>query len=161
MDIAMPGMNGLEATAQIVRDFPQVKVVILSMNATEEHIMQALRMGASGYILKDAEPSELERAILSVCNGETYLSPVVGTRLAEYVRRLGSRTAPSDRLTPRQREVLQLIAEGWTTKEIAHELKISVKTAETHRTQLMDNLDIHEVAGLVRYAIRTGLISSD
>lgn len=161
MDVAMRGMNGLDATAAIKAQFPEVKVIVLSMNATEEHVLRALRVGASGYLLKDADPGELERALQAVLRGDTYLSPVVSTRISEYVRRVGAETGPLERLTGRQREVLQLIAEGKSTKEIAKQLDISVKTADTHRTQLMRQLDIHDVAGLVRFAIREGVVSPD
>lgn len=161
MDVAMRGMNGLDATAAIKAQFPEVKVIVLSMNATEEHVLRALRLGASGYLLKDADPGELERAIHAVLEGDTYLSPVVSTHISEYVRRVGAEAGPLERLTARQREVLQLIAEGKSTKEIAKQLEISVKTADTHRTQLMRQLDIHDVAGLVRFAIREGLVSPD
>jgi DNA-binding NarL/FixJ family response regulator len=169
MDIGMAGMNGLEATARITRDYPKVRVIILSMHATEEYVLQALRAGAAGYLLKDAGLGELELAIKSVSRGETYLSPAVSKHVIdEYVRSTGagSRRAdgdstPFDRLTPRQREILQLIAEGHTMHDIARILTISLKTVETHRAQLMDRLDIHDVPGLVRYAIRMGLVSSD
>jgi DNA-binding NarL/FixJ family response regulator len=167
MDIAMPGLNGLEAASRIVRDQPETRVIVLSMHATEEYVLQALRAGAAGYILKDAATVELELAIRSVVRGETYLSPAVSKHVVEgYVRRVGEQTPPAvagplERLTPRQREILQLIAEGYTTKEIASRLDLSVKTVETHRTQLMQRLGIHDVAGLVRYAIKSGLVSSD
>jgi DNA-binding NarL/FixJ family response regulator len=168
MDIGMAGMNGLEATARITRDFPGTRVIILSMHATEEYVLQALRAGAAGYLLKDAGLGELELAIRSVSRGETYLSPAVSKHVIdEYVRSTGSSrradtdTTPFDRLTPRQREILQLIAEGHTMHDIARILTISLKTVETHRAQLMDRLDIHDVPGLVRYAIRMGLVSTD
>jgi DNA-binding NarL/FixJ family response regulator len=144
-------------------------VIILSMHANEEYVLQALKAGASGYLLKDAFTNELEMAIQAVSRGETYLSPPVSKHvIAGYMRRIGGQDLEEDkpltmldRLTPRQREILQLIAEGYTTQEIAQKLSISVKTAETHRTQLMDRLDIHDIAGLVRYAIRVGLVSLD
>ncbi|MFQ5595115.1 MAG: response regulator [Anaerolineae bacterium] len=159
MDIAMPGLNGLDATAHVAKAFPHVRVIILSMHANEEYVWQALRAGAAGYLLKDADISELEVAVRSVARGETYLTPPVSKQIiADYVRRVGGEPVPSEQLTPRQREVLQLIAEGHTTREIAQTLGVSVKTVETHRRQLMDRLDIHEVAGLVRHAIRIGLI---
>lgn len=159
MDIAMPIMNGLQATAQITKDFPQVHVIILSMYANEEYAYQALRAGAAGYVLKDSGTSELELAIQAIARGETYLSPTVSKYVvADYVRRTSSEPNPLEQLTPRQREVLQLIAEGKSTKEIADELYISTKTIETHRVQLMERLNIYDVAGLVRYAIRKGLV---
>ena len=166
MDIAMSGLNGLEAAKRINRDYPNTRVIILSMHANEEYVLQALRAGASGYLLKDAGTAELEIAIKAVANGETYLSPPVSKHvISDYVRRMsgGELDVPStlDRLTLRQREILQLIAEGQTTQEIARMLNIGVKTVETHRMQLMERLDIHDVAGLVRYAIRVGLITVD
>lgn len=162
MDIAMPEMNGLEATAHVVKEFPQVRVIILSMHANEEYVLQALRTGAMGYVLKDAGIGELELAVRAIASGETYLSPAVSKHVvADYVRRVGSESSSLEQLTSRQREILQLIAEGRTTKEIADLLYLSVKTVETHRMQLMKRLDIHDVAGLVRYAIRMGLVLPD
>lgn len=170
MDIAMAGMNGIEATMRLTKEFPDVRVIILSMHTNEEYVLQALRAGASGYLLKDAGISELELAIKAVAHGETYLSPPVSKHvISDYIRRLGvearedenSDQAPLERLTLRQREILQLIAEGLTTQEIAQKLDISVKTVETHRMQLMERLDIHDVAGLVRFAIRVGLVALD
>jgi DNA-binding NarL/FixJ family response regulator len=159
MDIAMPEMNGLEATARITREFPQVKVLILSMHANEEYVYQALRSGASGYLLKDSGTEELDLALRAIARGEIYLCPAVSKYVvSDYVRRLGQDQTPLDQITPRQREILQLIAEGKSTKDIAELLYISTKTVETHRTQLMDRLDIHDIAGLVRYAIRIGLV---
>jgi DNA-binding NarL/FixJ family response regulator len=168
MDIAMPGLNGLEAAARVADQFPYVRVIILSMHANEEYVLQALQAGAAGYLLKDANTAELELAVSAVARGETYLCPQVSKQvIADYLQRLdqageiGLETGPNARLTPRQREVLQLIAEGHTTQQIARILGVSVKTAETHRAQLMDRLDIHDIAGLVRYAIRMGLVSPD
>ncbi len=169
MDITMAEMNGLVATAQITHDFPNIHILMLSMHATKEYVTQALQAGASGYLLKDAAPTELELAIRSVMRGEKYLSPAVSTHvIADYLQRATGTTNKSDAerssstpLTLRQREILQLIAEGNTTKEIAAKLTLSVKTVETHRTQLMERLDIHDIAGLVRYAIRIGLVTPD
>jgi len=161
MDIAMPGLNGLEATARLLKTWPETKVVILSMHQSEEYVRQALRNGAVAYLLKDAAPAELDIAIKAVQRNETYLSPAVSKGVvSDYVQRLRGEESPSAQLTPRQREVLQLIAEGHSTKEIARRLDLSVKTVDTHRSQLMRQLDIHEVAGLVRYAMRIGLISA-
>jgi DNA-binding NarL/FixJ family response regulator len=165
MDIGMPGLNGLEATLQVTKDFPRVRVLILSMHANEEYVVQALRAGASGYILKDAEPEELELALKAVSRGKTYLSPTVSQGvIGDYLRRIRvsegephTADAPSV-LTARQREILQLVAEGHTTKQIAALLHRSEKTVESHRSRLMRQLDIHDIAGLVRYAIRTGLV---
>ncbi|HCP99491.1 MAG TPA: DNA-binding response regulator [Candidatus Latescibacteria bacterium] len=162
MDIGMAGMNGLEATARVTKDFPGVKVIILSMHATEEYVWQALRAGACGYLLKDSGLSELELAINAVMKGEMYLTPTVNKKVVmDYMERLDTDQTPIERLTRRQREILQLIAEGNTVKEIAWELNLSAKTIETHRSQLMDRLDIHDVAGLVRYAMRMGIIEPD
>jgi DNA-binding NarL/FixJ family response regulator len=168
MDIAMSGMNGLEATTRITKEFPEIRIIILSMHTSEEYVLHALRAGAAGYLLKDAGITELELAINAVAQGETYLSPPVSKHvITDYVRRVGfdqdhdnrlDRPA-IERLTLRQREILQLIAEGNSTQEIANMLSISVKTVETHRMQLMERLDIHDVVGLVRFAIRVGLVS--
>ncbi len=161
-DIGMAGMNGLEAAARVTKECPHVRVIILSMHSSEEYVSQALTAGAVGYLLKDSVPAELELAIRAVAKGETYLSPAVSKHVVSgYMRRLGGDSNPLEVLTPRQREILQLIAEGKSTKEIAKALKIGVKTAETHRSQLMERLDIHDVAGLVRYAIRVGIIEPE
>jgi len=161
-DIAMAGLNGMETTARITKDFPNVRVIVLSMYANEEYVMQALRAGAAGYLVKEAATSELELAIRAVARGDTYLSPAVsGKVIDKTLGRIVPQNSPLERLTPRQREILQLIAEGRSTKQIADTLKLSVKTVETHRAQLMSRLEIFDVPGLVRYAIRVGMISSD
>lgn len=158
MDIAMKGMNGLDAAARLRERLPTAKVVILSMHTSEEYVLLALRAGAAAYLIKDAATSELELALQSVMRGETYLSPAISRQVVEgYVQRVGEGTA-ADPLTPRQREVLKRIAEGGSTKEIAFELNLSIKTVETHRAQIMDRLGIRDVAGLVRYAMRAGLV---
>lgn len=162
LDIAMKSLTGLEVAERIAKDFPGVKVIILSMHANEEYVMRALRAGASGYLLKDAATTELELALAAVTKGETYLSPAISRGVIDsYLGRIEGKQSPLDQLTPRQREILQLIAEGKSTKEIAYTLNVSVKTVETHRAQLMDRLDIHDVAGLVRYAMRVGLITAE
>jgi DNA-binding NarL/FixJ family response regulator len=162
MDIGMPGLNGVEAAARLTREGPRPRVVILSMHTGEEHVLRAIRAGAAGYLLKDAKPAELEAAVRAAARGEIYLSPAISRYVVEdYVRRGGADPGPLDRLTPRQREVLQLIAEGNTTKAIASRLGLSVKTVETHRAQLMERLDVHDVAALVRLAIRLGLVESE
>jgi len=162
LDIAMPRLNGLEAAARLHRECPQVHVLILSMHANEEYVLRALRAGAAGYLLKDADAGELELAVRAVSRGERYLSPPVSKQVIDdYLLRLGQATSPLDRLTPRQREVLQLVAEGYTSREIAQLLHISIKTVEAHRAQLMERLNIRDLAGLVRFAIRIGLVSSD
>ncbi|MER3458972.1 MAG: DNA-binding response regulator [Chloroflexota bacterium] len=164
MDINMPGLNGLEATDRIKRRCPEVNVLILSMHANEEYVLQVLRSGASGYLLKDSATEDLVAGIQAVTAGEAYLSPRISkTVIAEYVRRTEAEAQrrPHELLTPREREILQLIAEGRTSKEIASELHLSIKTVETHRANLMDKLNIHNRAGLIRYAIRAGIIPPD
>jgi DNA-binding NarL/FixJ family response regulator len=162
MDIAMAELGGLEALPRITKDFPGVKVIILSAHANEEYVIRALRSGAAGYMLKDAATAELELAIRSVTEDKTYLSPSISrTVINSYLERVGGQLSPLEQLTPRQREILQLLAEGSNTKEIASDLDISVKTVESHRLQLMDRLNIHDVPGLVRYAVRSGLVSAE
>ena len=162
MDIGMKNLNGLETTARVAQDFPGVRVLILSMHANEEYVAQALRAGARGYLLKDAPPAEIAKALEAVGRGETYLAAgVSGKVLAELLRSSGQEKSIVELLTPRQREILQLLAEGRTVKEIARRLSISVKTVETHRAQVMERLEIHDVPGLVRFAIRVGLIQAD
>lgn len=159
MDIAMPELNGLEAASRITKQFPDVSVILLSMHASEEYVSEALKTGAAGYMLKDAAAVELQLALKAVANGESYLSPAVASRVvAARAQPAGARATGLGRLTPRQREILQLIAEGNSTKSIARKLELSVKTVETHRAKLMARLDIHDIAGLVRYAIRIGLV---
>ncbi len=159
MDIAMPELNGLEAVARITKDFPAVKVIVLSMHVNEEYVQQAFRAGASGYLVKDGGTAELELAIQAVSRGETFLSPRISKCVLDtYFQRVGNNHAPLKQLTPRQREIVQLIAEGKSTKEIAFLLSLSIKTVEAHRAQLMAKLDIHNVPGLVRYAMRVGLV---
>ncbi|MBL8075661.1 MAG: response regulator transcription factor [Nitrospira sp.] len=162
MDIAMPGLNGLDATSRIVKESSTTRVILLSMYANEEYLSQALQVGASGYLLKGAELAELELAIRTVSRGETYLTPAVAKYAVEaYRNKSGVASSPLARLSGRQREILQLIAEGCTTKDIAQRLNLSVKTVETHRAQLMERLEIHDVPGLVRLAIRVGLVQVD
>ena len=161
MDIAMKGITGLEAAARMRDQHPGVRVIILSMHAGEEYVLQALRAGAIGYLLKDAATGELELALRSVMRGESWFSPAVSRQVVEgYVQRVGGEGA-ADVLTARQREVLRLVAGGKSTKEIAYDLNLSVKTVETHRAQIMERLGIRDVAGLVRYALRTGLVPPD
>ena len=162
MDISMAGLNGLEATRLIRKEYPNTHVIVLSMHASERHVLQALRAGAQGYILKESAPRELELAIESVARGKLFLSPSISRQVIEvFLGQMGDTADPLDQLTPRQREILQLIAEGHSSKQIAHRLEASVKTIESHRASLMDRLDIHDIAGLVRYAIRQGLVSPD
>jgi DNA-binding NarL/FixJ family response regulator len=169
LDIALPGLNGLEVTERVKRDFPAVRVLLLSMHNSEEYVLKAMRLGASGYLLKDTGPAELEMALRAVARGEAYLSPAVSRHVIDgYVQRTSSEatnnaptTAIRKKLSPRQEEILKLIANGQTTKEISQTLGIKVKTVDTHRTSLMKELDLHDVASLVRYAIRVGLVSPD
>ena len=163
MDITMDGMNGLDATALLLKEFPLLRVIILSMHANEEYVRQALQAGAAAYLLKDAATAELELAVRAVAQGQTYLSPAISRLVVdEYLSGQNeAASGPLTQLTPRQREVLQLIAEGKTTKQTAALLEVSVKTVETHRAQLMERLDIHDVPGLVRYAVRHGMVHID
>jgi len=160
MDIVLPHLNGIEATRQIKAYQPQIEVIVLSMYATRSYILQLLQAGASAYLLKDSAVEDLAAALTAVRKGGMYLSPAISTAAAlknETVRILEKNIAESERLTKRQLQVLQLIADGHSTKEIAAILEISVKTIETHRKQIMDKLDIRNTAGLTKYCIREGL----
>lgn len=163
MDITMKELNGIEATAQIRQEVPDARVLILSMHSAEEFVTRAMKAGAHGYLVKDSAPMELRLAVDAVMRGEVYLSSRVSKHVVNNM--LGSANARQevglDQLTARQREILQMIAEGKSTKEIAFVLDVSVKTVETHRAALMDRLGIRDVAGLVVYAIRHGLIDID
>ena len=160
MDIGMKELNGIEAAVIIARERPSVRVIILSMHDTQDFVSQALKAGAAGYVLKDAAPLELEFALQAVTRGETYLSPKVSRQVVQsYVRPPDAETG-LEALSPRQREILKAIVSGRTTKQIAYDLGLSIKTIETHRAQIMDRLDIHDVVGLVRFSIRIGLISA-
>lgn len=166
IDISMPGLNGLELAARATREVPETRIVILSVHGDASHVAQALRAGAKGYLVKDAAADELPILIRSVMRGETYLSPSISRHVVEGFLGRSSALPPESTdapalLTPRQREILQLVAEGRSTKEIATLLELSVKTVETHRAQIMERLDIHDLAGLVRYAVRAGLVSSE
>ena len=161
MDIDMKRMNGLEAMAAAELEFPHLHVIMLSMHSEKQYVMQALRDGASGYLLKDAATVELELALNVVTKGDVYLSPGVSKQVAEGFVREAASADPVALLTPRQREILTMVAEGHNTKEIAFRLGLSTKTVEAHRTQLMERLDIHDIAGLVRFTIRAGLIKLD
>jgi DNA-binding NarL/FixJ family response regulator len=161
MDIGMPGLNGLEATRQIKHQFPKTKVVVLTMHTNAEYVFNVLQAGASGYLIKQAATEEVIAAIRAVYHGESFLSPSISTKvIEEYLRRAGKTELadPYERLTSREREVLQLIAEGRSTQEIAALLYVSGKTVETHRARLMEKLDIHTIAELTQYAIRKGII---
>ncbi len=161
MDIAMPELNGIEATRQILAEAQGVKVVALSMHSDKRYVSEMLKAGASGYLLKDCAFEELITAIRTIAKGKIYLSPgIAGVVLEDYIRK-GAKTDASvfSLLSDREREVLQLMAEGKTTKEVAAHLNVSVKTVETHRMHIMTKLDIHSIAALTKYAIREGLTS--
>jgi len=159
MDIAMPLLNGLETTRRLSKAFPEVSVIVLSTYADEEHVYQALRAGASGFLMKGAAIEELDLAIRAVVRNETYLCPPISKSvIEEYAHRNGLDLRTSDRLSPRQIEILQLIAEGKSMKEIALGLSISVKTVEAHRSAVMSRIGVNDVAGLVHYAVKVGLI---
>jgi DNA-binding NarL/FixJ family response regulator len=163
MDISMKELNGIEATLQIKAENPDARVLILSMHATEDFVRRALKAGASGYIVKDSAPLELRMAIEALGRGEVFVSSRVSQHLVSGLAggRERSDTSELDALTPRQREILQLIAEGKSTKEIAFVLSVSIKTVETHRAALMERLAIRDVAGLVLFAVRHKLVSAD
>ena len=163
MDISMKDLNGIEATAQIMAEVPSTRVLILSMHTTEDFVRRAIKAGAAGYLVKDSAPLDLKMAIAAVLRDEIYLSPRVSKHVvAGFLHGKPHQDESSmDALTARQREVLQMVAEGKSTKEIAYQLNVSVKTVETHRAALMERLDIHDIAGLVLYAVRHGLISVD
>ncbi len=162
MDIAMPEMNGLTAAVNLKTVSPDTRVIIVSMNSTVDSVLRAMRAGVSGYLLKSVSPSELELALQSVAKGETYLCSAASRHVIDgYLHKVPEEGDALERLTLRQREVLQLVAEGCTTKEIARRLKVAAKTVETHRTQLMRQLRIGDLAGLVRFAVQCGLVSLD
>ncbi|MGH9749144.1 MAG: response regulator transcription factor [Candidatus Polarisedimenticolia bacterium] len=163
MDVSMPRMNGLEATSRIVQDNPRVRVLALTMHSSEEYVYSLLKAGARGYLLKESAAAELVEAIRAIQGGGTYLHPSISVKVVnEYLKRPSPTTRPGgdDVLTAREREVLQLIAEGNTNKEIAGQLMLSVKTIENHRTRIMNKLEIHNVAGLTRYAISRGMVTA-
>lgn len=160
MDIAMPNLNGIEATRQIKSKLPEVEVVVLSMHATRNYVLQVLQAGASAYLLKDSAFEELSTALLAISRGGMYLSPAI-TKMAALANLKGGPSGgiagQVEHLTKRELQVLQLIAEGKSTKDIAARLELSVKTVETHRKQIMDKLEIRSIAGLTKYCIREGL----
>lgn len=157
VDLAMPGMTGWQVIEELKAQSPETKVIILSVHSTEEHVVRALRTGARGYVLKEAAPQELISAVRSVSEGGTWLPSQLSRQVLDaYLRRIQA-TDPPNLLTARQREILRLIADGSSTKQIAADLDVSVKTVESHRAQIMAKLDIHDTAGLVRYAIRHGI----
>lgn len=160
VDINMPRMSGLECLAKLREQVPEIHVLMLSMYANEEHVIRALNLGARGYLLKDATPSELELAIRTVADGNLWLSAAVSTQV---LKRYGTRGQPAsekeDVLTARQQQILQRLAEGASIKEIAFELGVSIKTVETHKAQIMERLGLHDIPALVRYAIRNGIVA--
>ncbi len=156
VDFVMPLLNGMDAAVQIHRMSPATKTILLTMYTEDQYVLEALRNGLRGYVIKTQAAADLVRAIREVLNNAVYLSPGISRAVVEAY--LSKTEVPADPLTSREREVLQLVAEGKTTKEIAGVLGLSVKTAETHRTKIMRKLEIHETAGLVRYAIRRGLV---
>jgi DNA-binding NarL/FixJ family response regulator len=162
VDISMPRLNGLEVTARAAKEAPGTRIIILSMHAYEEYVHRALVAGAAGYLLKNADEGELEQALRTVARGQTWLSPSISKTVVDALAR-GEKPAPGpfEILSPRQREILQLIAEGYSSKDIARRLDLGVKTVEKHRTELMDRLGIHGVAGLVRYALRAGIVQPE
>ena len=163
MDIAMPGLNGLEATERIAKDFPEVRIIILSMHDNEEYVLRALKAGAAGYLVKKAATTELANALQAVTRGNIYLSREISTQLNHKfpLHGITDRKSPLEKLTGRQREILQLIAEGQNTKGIGEILHVSPKTVEYHRMKLMHGLKVHDIPGLVRFALRVGLISDE
>jgi DNA-binding NarL/FixJ family response regulator len=161
MDISMPGLNGVEAARRISAYAPGCKVIMLSMHQDEQRVVQAMRAGARGYLMKDVAVAEVRIAIESALRGDVYISPSAPKTVMQMLAKNEPETSPLSLLTARQREILQLIAEGQSTKEIGYRLSLSTKTVETHRRLLMERLGIHEVAGLARFAVRAGLVSAD
>jgi DNA-binding NarL/FixJ family response regulator len=158
MDLSMPLLNGLDAANEMRRVSPDIKVILLTMHQEKSYVLQALRAGARGYVLKSQAAEDLLRAIREIQNGEVYLSPGMASSVVDAY--LGKTEISTDPLTSRERQILQLIAEGKTTKEIARLLSISFKTAECHRNRIMKKLEVHQVSGLVRYAIRNGMLQA-
>lgn len=161
LDFTMPGLGGIETLSRVRIEHPSTHVLMISMHDNEHYVLTALQAGASGYVLKGADPTELEFAIRAVARGGSFLSPSISRRVIGGLVHGGDIGGGPGRLTPRQREIVQQVAEGHTNAEIASQLGLSLKTIETHRADVMKRLDIHDVAGLVRYAIRAGLVTSD
>jgi DNA-binding NarL/FixJ family response regulator len=161
MDIAMPGMDGLEATRRIVKKNPQIKVLVLTQHDNKEYILSTIKSGAAGYVPKRALGSELVSAIRAVHRGDSFLYPSAAAALIEDYRKQSEEVEPYDQLTPREREILKLIAEGYTSREIADMLFISLKTAQGHRAKIMEKLDLHNRTELIKFAMRKGLVSMD
>ncbi len=162
LDVAMPDLSGLEVARQVRDRFPQVRVIMLSGYCEDEYVLRALRLGAKGYLLKGANIAELEIALAAVARGESYLSPGASTAVINQILECPEEQVnPIDRLTPRQRQVLELIARGRSRKEMATLLNVSPKTIDTYRAQIMEQLDIHESAGLVRFAVKSGMVPAE
>jgi len=162
MDIGMPNLNGIEAATQITQSHPEISIVMLSMHSDESYVLRALKAGAKGYLLKDSAEADLIRAIHAVADGKSFFSPAVSkVLLDDYVRKLrrSGTEDPYDLLTPREREILQLVAEGKSNKDVAQLLNLSVYTVETHRSNIMEKLNLHGVPELILYAVRKGVIS--
>jgi DNA-binding NarL/FixJ family response regulator len=162
MDVAMPTLNGIEAAARIVAAHPRIAIVILSMHSDESYVLRALKAGARGYLLKDSAEADLIQAVRAVSDGKAFFSPAIGKLLVEdYVRQIRQRGVEDsyELLTPRERELLQLLAEGKTTKEIAATLNLSPYTVDTHRGNLMQKLNLHSIPELILYAVRKGVIN--
>lgn len=166
VDLTMPGLSGLDVIARAAREAPATRCLALSMHTAESYVLEAMRAGAAGYVVKDTAPEELAQAIRVVAGGGQYISPGIAERIGpELLQQVqqGAPNAPTplDQITPRQRQILQLVAEGHSTRSIGDKLSISIKTVETHRAQIMERLGIRDVAGLTRFAMRNGLISPD
>ncbi|MEK7353904.1 MAG: response regulator transcription factor, partial [Chloroflexota bacterium] len=163
IDVVMPSLNGIEATRRILAKVPTIKVIALSMYSDKRFVMEMLRAGASGYLLKDCAFEELDEAIRTVIQDRTYITPrIIDVIVKDYFSQVDKPASSAlSALTSRQYEVLQLLAEGKTTREIASQMSLSVKTIESHRQQIINKLNIRSIAGLTKYAIREGLISSD
>jgi DNA-binding NarL/FixJ family response regulator len=159
LDISMPGLNGVDAARRLTTELPSCKVIMLSMHCHEERVAECLRAGATGYVVKEGAVSEVMSAIKAAMHGEVYISPRVPSTVSKLLQRKSDVTSPLQLLSTRQREILQLIAEGQSTKEIGYRLNLSAKTVETHRRLLMQRLEIHDIAGLARFAVRSGLVS--
>jgi DNA-binding NarL/FixJ family response regulator len=161
MDISMPGLNGVDAARRLTSIAPHCKVIMLSMHQDEQRVVESIRAGAAGYLMKDVAVAEVATAIEQVLQGDVFISPSAPKTVRRILANSQCETSPLSLLTARQREILQLIAEGQSTKEIGYRLSLSTKTVETHRRLLMDRLGIHDVAGLARFAVRAGLVSAE
>jgi DNA-binding NarL/FixJ family response regulator len=158
LDISMPGLNGVDAARRLTTALPSCKVIMVSMHCHEERVAECLRAGATGYVVKEGAVSEVMSAIKAAMHGEVYISPRVPSTVSKLLQRKSDVISPLQLLSTRQREILQLIAEGQSTKEIGYRLNLSAKTVETHRRLLMQRLEIHDIAGLARFAVRSGLV---